>query len=940
MFKIIKKTGKVFAWLFGILLVLLIAAYFFIKSPAGQTWLTQKIAAHFSSKLKTKITIKSVDLEFFSTAVLKGVYVEDRHGDTLFYADELRADIKTFSYSNQYLNVSKIELDDAVVKIKKYANEHGLSYRFIQDFFKDTTKSTGSSPWKVDLGSVILKNITVAYIDTRYHEPHRGMNYDDLRITDINADISNIDPMDDSLRLRVNDLRAHEKCGFTLSSFSTLLTVSDTFAKFDNLKFTTRNGCDVAGFLGFQFHDRDDIADDFIHLVKMDNHLTSSIIEMQDIAYFAPELKGMQKKILLTGDVKGTVDNLRCKNIDLRFGEISQLTGDFSFSGLPDFETTSMNFKIRNARSNKKDLEGIPIAPYGDTDHVELPDNIAMLGTMTFSGNVDGFLNDFVARGTLNTAIGRLKLDDLAMLDVSDSAIVKYDGKMTSEGFNVGQFLAVPNLGAITGSAAVKGYGFPSGRNSDAVNADVTGNFSSVYFYGYSYTGVTVTDGKLHHNSFDGTLTINDPNIHLVFSGTADDLNTIPKLDFIADIDSADLGALHFTDTTHQHILSTDMSIKLKGNNIDNVEGTILVNGLQYSKDTNNYHFNELTFVAAPTVAGRRIFVDSDIATAFIEGNFQILKLPDAVRDLMSNYLPAYFPPPDAKKKMDAAQEQFISGIDFRKNSRALQAVMPDVYFSPNTHFNLEFDKNNQTVHAALICLDSIDLYGIRMKNIQYTFDNKTDHSYIGLQGTIQRAQINDTVGVDNLLTTLRASNNDIMAKFNWSNAGEKKNDGEIVSTIHFVDQNSMNIALVKSDIHVNDSLWNVSKGNSVNIDSSAIAIKDLLFQSGSQSIGFNGKISNSPNDQLSVSLSNFNLSYLNYFTLKKKVKLSGTVSGPTQLMDLYHHASFNSNLKFKDLFLNDQKIGDGDLDAVPKGEGIYIHGRFSRNMQVDDPVD
>ncbi|MCX6312531.1 MAG: hypothetical protein NT084_12955 [Bacteroidetes bacterium] len=182
--KIIKKTGRALVWTLGIILLLGIAGFFALKSPACQTWMAQRAASYLSKELKTTVTIRAVDIEFFKKVNLEGIYVEDHHGDTLLFAEKLQVDIHRFDYENRYISISSINLFDSKVKLKKYKDEHGLSYRFIQDYFKstDTTKKA-NAPWKVDLGGISLNNIIFAYVDTRDTINDPGMDYENIRVT-------------------------------------------------------------------------------------------------------------------------------------------------------------------------------------------------------------------------------------------------------------------------------------------------------------------------------------------------------------------------------------------------------------------------------------------------------------------------------------------------------------------------------------------------------------------------------------------------------------------------------------------------------------------------------------------------------------------------------------------------------------------------------------
>lgn len=951
--KITKKTGRIVAWLVGILLFLCVDVYVILRSPKAQTWICQKLAGYMGKELGTKITIKGVDIELFSTVVLEGIYVEDKHQDTLLYAGKLKVDIHQFSNDKKYVSVSGIDLYDATVKLKKYPNEKGLSYRFITQYFKstDTTKSA-PSPWKVDLGEIGLHNVIFAFIDTRWNDPDSGMDYEDIRVTGINALFADINPMGDSASVRIKQLTGKEKCGLTLTGFTSLMTVSDTFARFDNLHFTTP-GSTVNGFLSFQFHETDDIADDFVHKVKMDNHFTESIIQMGDVGYFAPEFLGMDKKVQLTGDVKGTVEHLRCKNMDLRFGDKSHLVGDFSFNGLPDIETTDMHFKIRQAITNKKDLEGIPVAPYGKTDFIEVPSSVGRLGDMRFAGSFEGFLDDFVAHGKFNTALGNLTLENLAMLNMNDTVAVAYVGKINADAFNLGTFLNESDLGRVSGIVSIDGTGLPTpddviaemlkkGKPVYPLNANVSGAVSLFEYRGYPYGGITINEGKIKNNFFEGDLSVNDPNLKMSFTGKADLSGKVPDLRFDARIDSSNLGNLGFLPKENEHLLSAKVTMRLKGSNIDNMEGSAEVDELNYRKDGQNFRFNTLQLVAGTEASGsRRIFLESDMLSASVSGKFQLLKLPLAITDIMSDYLPAYFDSANAKEKLSIANQYFDWHVRFGRNTQPLQAIVPGLLIAPKTDCSGSFNSNDHTFRAGVVS-EKITYNDFLFRGININAGNKTDKQYCEAGGQIDRLQINDTMGLDLFKISLRANNNELITKLDWNNKSKRQNDGLIIVNSVFEGQKSIRNAIVKSDIHYNDSLWSVSPGNYVRVDSSHVGIHELTFKSGSQSIGLNGAISHNSSEELKLSLKNFNMTYINLFSQPAGITFNkGFMSGDTKFYDLYNTPVFNSNTEFKTVMINDQVLGNGVISAVWKKEkeAVNLVGNFTRGAGVDNIV-
>lgn len=941
--KIIKKTGRVLAWLLVALLLLAGSVYFMLRTPAAQTAITQRLAAYLAEELKTEITIKGVDIEFFKKIVLEGIYVEDQHGDTLLYAAKLKIDIGRFSYGNQYVSVDEIHLDNATCKLKKYEGERGLNYRFISTHFKssDTTATKKSSPWQVEVGSVFLNNVTFAFIDTRDTINDPGMDYENIRVTQLSGEFTDIDPMDDSLSLRIKGLRGVERSGFTLKEFSTRLTASDTFAKFDNLVINTPDS-KIGGFISFFFASTDDIADDFIHLVKMDGHFSQAILEMGDLGYFSPNLIGMRKKVLVTGDVKGTVEHLRCKNMDVRFGEKSHVAGNFSFNGLPDIEQTDMHFKIREAVTNKKDLEGIPISPYGPGDYLKVEDNIGLLGDMKFSGSLEGFIYDFVALGKLTTALGPVSVDNLAMQQASDSVPYSYHGHVRATQFNLGTFYSIPDMGVVTGNVNITG----TGLSKNDINAKIDGKFSLLMYNGYPYTNISVYNGNVRRQVFDGDMEIDDPNIKMNFKGKVDNSGAMPVMEFEARIDSANLGELNFASKEHEHLLEGNIRTQLKGDNIDNMDGWVEVTNLQYRKDGENFKFNVLNlYFGNVSATNRTINLRSDIVNVTLRGQFKIMQMPDAIADVMSDYLPSYFPPdpPDPKKKKSNMLQQFKLTVSFQKNTKPLQAIVPKLEIAPGTHLNIIFNQGTGVV-TGLFNTDSITYKNIEYKGVNVNLENSRFTSTMTLDGIIQRIAFSDSLNLDNIAVHAGASNDKLETTVKWDNQTQKLNDANITIITNFEGKRSLRMSVDKAEVHLNDSLWTVAPGNIVRIDSNTVSFKDVLFQSGGQSIGLNGVVSPRPADQLFISLNRFNLAYLNYFLEPQGVSLSGFVSSETMLADLHNAPVFTSNTTFDTLRINGNLLGKGELNAnwMAQKEAVRIDGRFSRliDPETKKPID
>jgi TamB, inner membrane protein subunit of TAM complex len=941
--KIIKKAGRWLLRIVIVLVVLLISTYFLVQLPAVQTWLAQRATSWLSDELETKVEVKGVNIQFFTKAVFEGIYVEDKHGDTLLYAEELIADVRRFSYENHQLALKDIKLSNANIKLKKYANERGLNYRFILMHFKSTgpKKSKTKSPWDVELGGITLDNVRIAYIDTRDTIADPGMDYENILATGVYAHFEDIRPAGDSVQLHLDYLRAREQCGFEVKEFESELTLSEEYAHFRKLKIATPSSL-VKGDLKFVYDSLEAIEDDFIHLVRMQGHLDSTQVEMADIAYFSPDLEGIHEKVLVSGDVSGTVERLRCKNIRLEFGRNSVIAGNFSFNGLPDIETTDMNFRIRELRTSYYDLGSLPNPPFpkGDSLLTDLPAEMAKLGTIGFTGTYEGFLSEFVAHGRFTTALGNLNLDNLAMSQPDTSSLFVYHGRISPEVFDVGNLFDVAGLGTVSGTIDIDG----SGLRPDIVDADVNGQLSAVAFNNYTYRNIAITNGHLYRGTYDiGQLEMRDPNVQLSFSGMVNFKDKVPVMNFTADIDSANLGALGFLNAEEEHILTTGLEMRLKGSNIDNMTGTIGVQQLDYVRNGEQYSFRQLTLNAQnfENDSTRIIALESDIATATIKGRFQLLELPATVENLLSDYLPSYFPPPapidPKKKKAKTPEQKFTYYLTFNQNTRPVEVLAPGLAIKPGTFLKGSFDTEKRHLDG-LLDSDGISWKGTRFEGLHnITFSNTARRCE--LNGRMNRIALSDSVGLNNVLLKCSASNDSLLTRLDWNNQSRRRNEGQVILLTHFLGGSALSMQLFNASLYLNDSLWQVAGGNQVLIDSNRIEFKNLRFSSGNQLIGLNGVVSDLASDQLLVSLNKFNLYHLNYFTEASGLSFSGFISGQTTLSDLYRTPIFTSNTEFTNLFINGQKLGEGHVDAVwdKVRTAVYMHGEFSKGIKNEE---
>src|SRR5690606_25030486 len=119
------------------------------------------------------------------------------------------------------------------------------------------------------------------------------------------------------------------------------------------------------------------------------------------------------------------------------------------------------------------------------------------------------------------------------------SRVFTLSGRVASESFRPGPLLGAKALGPMAANIRIKG----SGRTLAGMRADLEGGFPLITVNETRLTGITAK-GRLEPKLFNGELKADDEHLVLDFKGLADFRGAWPLVDFRANVQHADLGAL------------------------------------------------------------------------------------------------------------------------------------------------------------------------------------------------------------------------------------------------------------------------------------------------------------------------------------------------------------------------------------------------------------
>jgi len=878
-----------------------------IQVKKVQTYLAQKAAIYLSVHLHAKVDVKSVDIEFFKTLVLEDVFVEDLHHDTLLYSGKLKIDIADFRLKKQELKFQKIALINATAKLVKYKSDTVFNYQFIIDAFasSDTTKNNNTQPWDIQFRNLVLKNVDFTFRDeTDTANVAYGINYFDMHTKAVNGELENISFDKDTIKGSILSLSLKEKSGFILDDFSsTSIKVSPVAILLEGLKIKTPHSFITTNLI-FKYKKYSDFYD-FNNQVSFNTEFKKSELDLNDIAYFSSGLKGLNKKIIISGKVCGKISDLKAKNMDITLkGTSTEFKGDINLTGLPAIEETSIYLNINQLKTNYHDLKQIPSYPFDAGTFISIPSSIATLGNIKFKGMFAGLYNDFYAYGKLSSLIGTLSLDFSMGYDQTKK-LEKYEGKLKSTDFDFGVFLDAKLIGKATADVVINGYGL----TLETITANLKGTISSLDFKDYTYKNIQV-EGDVAKKIFKGTLDIKDDNIDFDFNGKVDYSGKIPEFDFISSINKANLAALHFVKSDKLTDFSTHLSVNVAGNNIDNLIGEISLDNTIYKEGTARYSFDVLSLVSEVKNNRKSLTLLSDFAEAEMTGNFKILELPVSLKKLMSNYLPEYF---DGKAQYQNLSPQIFNYEVVFKNTDALTRLfIPALTIAPLTRIAGEFNSTTNSLElqgkSANIKIGNMILKNWNTQinaNHKLLFNVGCESFYLTDSTSFKAFNVNGTAQRDTV-------NWDVT----WNNNTVLQNKGDIKGSVHFETNNMIKLMILPSQLVFEDSLWNIAMEKEASIDTSFFSINKLSFQHNNQSIDFTGVASVNKNDEFKISFNNFNLANLNFITTPLGLTLKGSVDGISSVSGLFYQPLFVSKNNFKSFYINNSKIGDGQVET------------------------
>ena len=734
-----KKTVRIIAWILALIILLQVAVVVVLQSSHVQTFLGRFAVEKLRDRMDADITFGSASIRPFDALLLEDLLVTDRAPvvegmDTLLYVHHLSARFSLMGLltgESIHVKRAKVEGGCFYLSIEPGPDGSDKSRTNLQRVFRMETKEDPQMHW-----GDLLRARTVEVNDVHFWmenlEGARKMAEKGIEFGEGVIDWNHLNAT--LVSARVEGVRMQEDL-ITGSAENITILETDTGLLLDRMeakKIRVGKGNvhaeDITGAVGtgtylhisrLDMDGKMNIYEDFIDRVRLDITLRDgTYVDMRDVSHLGPNLDQMGFRGRIRGRLQGTVSDFHISDIAVDgLDDDIHVRGSGSMTGLPEIESTALDFQVNELSFGLKDLAGFVKnwAPQVDLDGIR---RMAPGEDFTLSGRVSGLLNDMSFDGGITSRLGSARADLYMDNAIDQTRPVVIGGRVETEDLDIGRILGVRELGELSLTTRLEGV-FPAGGDLQ-VQLD-TLHIHKLGAMGYHYSGIAAS-GYYKGTDYDLSLSSTDPHLKLSARGLYhEDAARDGYLNAEVLLSHANLEALHLDRRGKSIVDGLSLSALIERKEA-HARGNVLVSGLHLENDSGRYPVPDLNIFIDQADTLHRVNVESGMLDAQFAGRNSIV---DFIRDVKALVM---------ETELSALAEEKVSrfsGASYKasvhvKNTRNLLAfLVPGLYIENGTL--LDADITPEGLLTARLNSGRVAMGTNFIKDIKLYADNRED---------------------------------------------------------------------------------------------------------------------------------------------------------------------------------------------------------------------
>lgn len=885
---------------------LLISAFLILQFPPVQESLANRFLGDFTQKTGFKSTITGLRVLWFDRLELEGVRIIDPENNEMISAKNILINYSfTHLLSGKNVNIDGLIIDSAHValhRIHEYDTSTNLNINVFINRINEAYASSGSSgkTTQINLGEALLSQSIFTFNDSKQDTINTGFDYNHFTVDIDEAQLQNFMILGDTTEFNVKTLIAKDrKTDLKIKQLSTFFRLSQKAMEFKGLKLYA-NESFISDSIVFHYESQTDL-NDFNNLVTIEANLVNTIIDPRDIALFAPVMSKVTQPLHVSGKVNGKINRFKVTRMDIGLGNTS-LKGSIDLDGLPNTEETFIILNLLDSQIDFNDLSFLI--------NESALKRLAPMGMHALRGQFVGYPTDFVANGSFSNKIGRINSDINFKLNEEDFDKSTYSGKLQLADFDLGEY-----FNDTTTFQKINLNGKISGKGLSAQTADFTldGKITSIGLMGYTYSKIE-TNAHFASEFFNGFLKIDDPNLKFNATGSIDLRNKKNEIKIKASLDTSEFQNLKLS---HDRLsIRSQIDVNITGLNIDSLLGTAVLKNIDIAYKDQELQLKDLTLQSNKIGKEKNFTVKSSLVDVDVKGDYYFTKVFTDIQKLITE-LQLNIRNDAEETKNYYRTNTFQPGTNYDleyslgiKNFSPISELLSiDFFINPGTEINGEFSHGYTTIFKAYSNIDTLSL------NKNTFYDNEVD---LTVSKIADSTNVLSMFYIDSKSQSFSGlKSNDLIVEGIWDRnhvdlaldieQDQQDNYLRLKGGIDFM-PDSTQIKLLPSDILILDQKWKIDPDNLLRTKGREWSIKNLKFISGDQHIGLDGKISDNPDEKITLEIKDLDLTVLNAFTTKK---IEGRLDGIVDVSNIYGKQLIQNNVLVDNLYVNDFLVGD-----------------------------
>ena len=854
-----------------------------------------KDIAEAATPVAMKLSIGSIDLSKINVQYANEV--------SEFYSTvnigQFKAEERALDLTNNKVWLDELLLNNSRIDIRLGKKETAV---LLAKEVKQEVKAEAQAGWDIRVGNIQMNSNRIAFDNDNEPRVRYGMDFNHLLGEELTLHIQDFIMNEDSIGGKILKGSFTEKNGFELQALQGNMLYSNQQAYLKDLYIKTP-GSEIRRSAMMHYASYEALAENFPQ-TQLDIELVDSRVQVKDILNLAPQLRS-NPALANPEDVwyfnivgSGTLNRLHLESLQFDGLGNTVIDAHGTLVGLMEPQNAGGNFIIDRLHTTQTDI-ALFTGQRLSTPDINLPEEFDIRGSI--SGNAGSLQTNL----NVNTTAGSIAVNGKFSNLANPEAIV-YNAQVRTNGLRLGSIIRQPEqFGNVTGNFRFNGKGI----TPNSINTKFTGNVGSFGYNRYQYRNIKL-DGSLNGSVFNVNANINDPNadLNVIASGNFSD---DPSFNINGMIDSIKTMPLHFT--TSPFIFRGKIDGTVSNITSDNMDADVLITKALLVSDKDRLPLDSVQLLAGTNANGNYISFKSDVANAYISGQYRLSELAG----ILQNSIEPYFSvtPPSRQTPLQPYDFTFRADIAY---APIMSSFVPGLTTMETLHASGSFSSDSG-MHAQLTT-PYILFNGKELSNLSLNA-NTSDR---GLEVTGNVARIKQGNGFDIFNTRINATAMNNVIDFNLGiDDLNAKNKYYLSGIVTQPASGTYSIKLNPDSLLLNYEPWTISPDNYITIGPDVITANNFMLQKGNQSLSLNSIAGNG--QPLQVNFNNFRVSTITGFVKSDSLLVDGVMNGEVTFRNLMTTPVFTSNLNINDLSLKQDTIGNVNLQVSSGTGNRYI---------------